>query len=39
VAVRKDRALSRYAENFIQLLRIEMKQVASRTGQATNHKT
>jgi DNA-binding transcriptional LysR family regulator len=39
VAVRKDRALSRYAENFIQLLRIEMKQVASRSGQATNHKT
>jgi DNA-binding transcriptional LysR family regulator len=29
VAVRKDRALSRYAENFIRLLRAEMTAVAS----------
>jgi hypothetical protein len=29
VAVKNDRALSRYAENFIQLLRAEMNAVAT----------
>lgn len=32
VAIRKDRALSRYAENFIRLLRAEMTLVASHPG-------
>jgi DNA-binding transcriptional LysR family regulator len=40
VAVRKDRALSRYAENFIRLLRAEMTIVASgSTAQSPNRIT
>ncbi len=35
VAVKADRALSRYAENFVRLLRAEMQAVAGKSAAKT----